>query len=538
MSRRWLACLLPGLLHCSLLYGDPPKGQCATDIDCEEDLGIEGLHCDIEHGVCVLSATSDLEAAAAEPALCPTGSQPAPSCAETDARCSALSSRECPCLEGDWENPNALVMGTISPHHLRTALGAPLEIPYVPRWLKTIDLALAEWRAETPGGRLARSDRPLALLHCNSNDDLLQARRAMAHLIDVAQAPIVLTLTDNDTNAVRYQALRQGTTLLCSTCFSTASEAPAETSLVWQIAPPLIAQAPLAAWRVAELASALRSERTLSPDLPIDVVILSQDYPGINEFVAEVELLLERDGVYQLTPVQTTDPRALNPVQIAVTRAVVAAQPQVIVVGMDTDFTTYYLRMIEAEWPPSTPRPHYVLTYMNQELGLFADIVQDNDELRRRVGGTGWGPGGSVAQNLAGLEQRFARVYAEPLANTQYGYDAFYSAAYALMLTDHSRALDGQELSTSLGLLGTGPRTNLGPEALRSSLGYLLAGQTLDLVGTSNELDWHPTRHQPESDVVLWCLARDAEGQLALLGDAGPRWQHATGEISGSYACP
>lgn len=528
------AALALGLLGCSLTYGDPPVGQCTSDADCENGDGLEGSRCDVQHGVCVLDATRALQAGT-EPIICPTRAGGSSGEAATS---SPLLTPECPCLEGDWADPAALIVGTIAPHSFGTVLGQAVEIPHVPRWLRAIELGLAEWRAEIPGGRLPRANRPLALLHCNSGDELPQTRRVMTHLLQVARAPVVLTLSDNDTTFARYQALRQGATLICSTCLSAAPEAPSETELIWQIAPPLVRQAPLAVHRVGQLLEQLRGERALDIAAPFEVVSLSQQYPGINDFVAEVEQGLTAAGVYHITPVQTPDPHAQNPVQLAVASAVVAAEPQVIVVGMDTDFTTYYLRMIESEWPPAKPRPHYVLTYLNQELGLLADIVQNDDELRRRITGTGFGLGERAAQNLSGLEQRFRGAYSEGLDNTQYGYDAFYAAVYALMMTDRLRPLDGAELSASLGRLGTGPAANVGPAALRGSLASLLAGQTLDLVGTSGELDWHPTRHQPEGDVVLWCLTRDAGGGLGLLADAGLRWHADSAEISGSYVCP
>jgi hypothetical protein len=525
---------LPVLLSCSVLYGDPPAGQCASDADCEH-LGLYGSVCDLEHGVCVLDAETD-ERPLTPPIRCPTSSFET-RCGAAGELCSPLLTPECPCLEGDWQEPDAVVIGTISPHTLANSVGEPLSIPHVPRWLRAVNLGLEEWRREVPGARLERTNRPLALLHCNSNDELPQARRAMAHLVEVAGAPIVLTLTDNDTEAVRYQAQRQGTALICSTCFTAAPEDPAVTELVWQIMPPLLAQAPLAAFRVGELASALASEDA-SPAGALEVVTLSQTYPGIDEYVQEVERLVLAQGNYHVTAVQTPDPRVRNPVQLEVSRAVIDARPRLIVVGMDTDFTTYYLRGIEAEWPADMPRPHYVLTYLNQELGLLADIVRDDEGLRRRLVGTGWVSSAAVAGNLSGLERRFTAAYGERLDNTQQGYDALYAAVYALARTDQTRALEGAELSASLGLLGQGVRANVGPEALRSSLGYLLSGQPVDLVGTSNELDWHSVSHQPSSDVGLWCLTREPAGELGLLADAGIRWQSATGQISGRFVCP
>lgn len=517
---------------CSLTYGSPPSEQCESDADCAA-LGLNGAVCDASLGVCIDAASESSEQIAGanhDSASLLSG------CATRDASCPLLSP-ECTRLAGDFADPDAVVIGTLSPHTFRSGEAEPLAIPYVPRWLDTIDLGLAEWRAQAPAGRLERSGRPLALLHCNSNDDLAQARRAMAHLIDVARAPVVLTLNDNDTEWVRYQALRGDTTVICASCFSAAPESADDTRLVWQVSPPLVTQAELAFHRIAELSESTRAARGIAPEVPLDVVILSQVYRGIDDYVSELSRLAAARGSYHLTPV-TTNYGSGTLVQLDIARAVIAARPEIIAVAMDSDFTTYYLRMVEAEWPAEVPRPDYVLTHLNQEAGLFSDIVRGDDALRRRLSGTGFGRDADVADNFLRLEERFAHAYGTALDNTHYGYDAFYAALYALVLTDQTRAVSGAEVSAALARLSSGPAAHVGPEALRSSLGFLASGQTLDLVGASNRLDWDPLSHETASDVTLWCLGRAENGELSVLADAGLRWQRTTGEVSGRFDCP
>lgn len=523
-------------LGCSLTYGSPPSGQCESDADCAA-LGLDSAVCDMGHGVCVEAGPAGERSAdmaggttAAEVASALSG------CAARDASCPLLSP-ECTRLAGDFTDPDAVVIGTVSPHTFRAGGAQPLAIPYVSRWLDTIDLGLAEWSAQAPAGRLERSRRPLALLHCNSNDDLAQARRAMAHLIDVAKAPVVLTLNDNDTESVRYQGLRGDTTVICASCFSAAKESAEDTRLIWQVSPPLVTQAGLAMHRIGQLSESIRAARGISPAALLDVVILSQVYPGIDAYASELARLAAARGGYHVTPV-TTDYGAAPLVQLDVARAVIGARPHVIAVAMDSDFTTYYLPMIEAEWPPDVPRPEYVLTHMNQEAGLLSDIVRGDEALRRRLSGTGFGLDAEVAENLAGLEERFALAYGTSLDNTHYGYDAFYAALYALVLNDQTRAVSGAEVSAALARLSSGPAAHVGPQALRSSLGFLASGQTLDLVGASNQLDWAPSSHETASDVALWCLSRAQSGELRVLADAGLRWQSASGEVSGRFDCP
>jgi hypothetical protein len=528
--RGWLAASGLLSLGCSLTYGDPPSEQCESDADCRA-VGLADAVCDVEHGVCVDSASPANERA-------PDSSESAAllaACAAPGGPCPLLSA-ECTRLAGDFADPDAVIIGTLSPHTFGAGQAEPLSIPYVSRWLDTIELGLAEWQAQAPGGRLEGSRRPLALLHCNSGDDLPQARRAMGHLIDVAAAPVVLTLNDNDTEWVRHQALRRDTTVICASCFSVSPEIE-DNRLLWQVSPPLVTQAELAQRRIDELSASVRAARGIAPEAPLEIVVLSQPYRGIDAYVAELSRLAAARGGYHLSQV-AADPASGTLVQVDVARAVIALAPPIIAVAMDSDFTTYYLRMIEAEWPADAPRPEYVLTHLNQEAGLFADIVRGDDGLRRRLSGTGFALDTDVAENLARLEQRFALAHGASLDNTHYGYDAFYAALYALALADQTRALSGAEISAALGRLSAGPTAHVGPEALRSSLGFLASGQTLDLVGASNRLDWDPLSHQTSSDVALWCLSRAGNGELRVLADAGLRWHGASGEVSGRFDCP
>jgi hypothetical protein len=519
---------------CTVLYGDPPIGQCETDAECAA-IGAAGDRCDTEQRVCVAStAAVPLLAAAPEGCTAP-GAASFGDCG--DGECAAPLSSECSCLEGAWNDPGALVLGVIAPETFGSRSGQSLQIPYVPRWEKALSLALEEWSQELPDGELPRSGRRLALLRCNSNDELLHARRAMSHLIDNVHAPLVITLTDNDTESIRYQAQRQGTSVVCSTCFAAPPQDRERAAPVWQIAPPLVDQAALAAFRVTD---ALGGQQPPSaPELdPPTVVGLSQDYPGINEFMSAVLQQLEQSGRYHLVPIQTVNPHAGEVTQTDVARSVIDARPRVIVVGMDSDFTTYYLRLIESGWPANEPRPAYVLTYLNREQRLLADIVGSDESLRRRISGTGWWSDERVAWNRSQLEQRFFLRQREPLDQTQFGYDAFYLAAYALSWADTRVPLDGPGVALGFEHVISGADWDVGPTNIRSGLVQLSEGADLHLRGSSSELDGLDPSQIPRADATLWCLTRNPDGSLQLLDSAGPVWRAASGEITGSYSCP
>lgn len=510
--------------HCNVMYGEPPIGQCTGDADCVA-LGGAGYRCDAQR-VCVAAASLAEPAAAADCTM--PDSAPAAECAA--GGCAAPLSEDCGCLSGAWQDPQALVLGVIAPRTFRSWSGEVLRIPYVPRWEQGLGLALAEWGQELTSGT-PRSGRPLALLHCNSNDELFRARRAFTHLTQEAGAPAVITLTDNDTRAIQFQALRQDTAVMCAGCFAAP---PAEPNpAVWRVAAPLSDQAPLAAARALEAAAGTRDAAAA----PATIVILSQRYAGIDEFVARVEQQLVLAGQ---APVRVTagDPRTEVVAQPQIAQAVISARPSVIVVGMDSDFTTYYLPLIEGGWPGEVPRPHYVLSYLNQELGLLAPLVGGDDELRLRISGTGWHGGAAVAQALDALDERFQARHQQPLDQVQFGYDALYALAYALSWAQQRVPVNGSGVTAGLSRLLAGRPVPVGPASIRSTLALLEAGRDIDLVGSSGGLDWEPLSHTPRSDVGIWCLARAADAALELLPAAGPLWSASDEQITGSYLCP
>lgn len=524
--------LLPGLAllsaSCHVVYGELPVGQCVEDADCMA-LGGDGHRCDAEHRVCVVDAQAAPLLAGGECTL--PGSVSAVECAA--GGCAVPLSNDCTCLSGAWDDPEAIVVGVIAPRTFATWSGEELQLPYVLRWEQSVSLALEEWRAEwsTELARGApRSGSALALLHCNSHDELFRARRAFSHLTREAGAPVVITLTDNDTKAVEHLARRQGVAVMCSACFQGAPVEP--NPMIWRMAPPLSEQAPLAAARAREVLAGL----TGAGAEPGQVLILSQRYAGIDEHVARVEQELIAVG-HVPVHVQTGDPRTEVVTQPEVTQAVISAHPPVIVVGMDSDFTTYYLRLIEAGWPGEVPRPHYVLSYLNQELGLLADIVGGDDELRRRISGTAWHADAAVTQTLRALEGRFVARHQQRLDQAQYGYDAFYAVAYALAWARPRVALDGSGISSGLSHLLSGSPVPLGPGAIRSALALLEAGRDIDLVGSTGRLDWDPHTQTPRGDVGLWCLGRNPDASLDITL-AGPLWSASSGELTGSHLCP
>ena len=501
------------LVGCTLLYGDAPIGQCSTDDECEFP-GTSGYRCDLTQRVCVSSPQNSAPSTDFRDCRRPD-LDPIVECGPQG--CGIPSSPDCACLNGAWEEKDAAVVGVIAPETFSTATGARVSIPYVARWERALGLGLDEWSRSLSDGLLPKARRPLAILYCNSNGDPSIAKRAMAHLTRAANALVVITLADGDTISVRDDAIANNQGVICSLCYQQRTEEANDT--IWQIVPPLVAQAPLAAARVNELASTHDSAELVT------IATVVQDYPGFEELASEVERLVGTLGNHQ--PI-----RAQGSVQ-----SVIDVRPDVIFLAMDSGFGGF-ISAIEAAWPATEARPAYVLGYSNQELGLLTTLVGSNDDLRRRISGTGWWPGAAVASNRARLEQRFRSRYGGRVDQAHFGYDAFYAAAHAIAWADRRAVVAAPSVAIALGHLQSGPAIDVGPDGITDALAQFALGQDINLVGSSNLLDWDSSTRATRSDVTVWCLSRNPDGSLGLVESAGPVWHAATGEVTGQYACP
>jgi hypothetical protein len=530
------------LLGCSVLYDPPAARQCFTDADCESQPELTGLICDGSLGVCV-----DAPALAGEgcesTALCQQqNSNQAALCRFPGSPCVRLQTPECPLLTGNWQAPNALILGSVGPHRYRQADGSVEDSDYVERLVRSIDLAAEEWQQEVPTG-LPLSRRPLAILHCDSESNALRAQRVMDHLVNEVNVPVVFALGDTELGATLNQAVDSGTALVCVECYDRAELAGMDNGLLWRMLPPFETQAPLAAWRVHDLELRIRAERVLPSTSPLRVALISDDRAAFNDFSAAFRDLIRFNGNLgadangaNYLELRAPDPRteAVNPLMLA--RRVVEFAPDIVVAAVDDNFSNYYLRIIEQLWRAPLPRPYYVATLLNQELGLLESIVGDDEDLRLRLSGTGLFEDAEVARNRQGFQARYRSRYAQDPGRTQTGYDAFYATALAIFASDLDGQLNGEHISGLFGQLMGGAATDVDPRALGSARAYLVAKEPIDLVGASSHLDWDPTTRQVRSDVGLWCITRQGGQGLQLKNDAGPRW--APSGTTGTYDCP
>jgi hypothetical protein len=539
MSAAVVAMLAAG---CSLILTTADPEQCASDSDCDANPSLRGRKCD--QGFCVVpklpvgQVSNDAGAGCITTKGCTQqNSNQASVCKVAGGPCTPWQTEICPIISGPWDDPNVLVVGSILPLHVRQADGNLAENPYAERVRLAIDLGLGEVNKKQPFGMLlGQSHRPLAVLHCESAFDPTYTQQAITHLTDVVGAPIVILGGDVELIAAMPKAQEKGTALVCSDC--AAPLPPGNTA--WRVIPSLALQAPLVSWRVNDLQS------SIGPD--IKVAVLTE--PGLPEdaFVDAFTRALTFNG--GKTVAQNGAAFTVEKQEDALKKpvlydnhidALVAFEPDILVVAMGQEFTLHYLDMLELKWHGTKPKPYYVITDLLYDNVAFAPSLGKpaSDALRARISGTRTVYDKALQDNIDGFSLRYQQEnnFKKPGGNFS-GYDAFYASMYGIAGASVQTVLDGPHISLGFERLRSGTVIDFGPDGLDLGLALLLQPtSTIDVRGLITNLDWDPTTHDLITDSSMFCFHLDTGGELTITPDAGPRYVRSSGTVTGTYSC-
>ena len=536
-------------IGCSLLLSTAEPIQCRSQRDCDANPALRDRVC--EDGFCVVAAPPPGPANIDAGEGCSTttrctqeNSGKASVCKRAGGFCTPWQTEQCRLIRGDWAEPDPIVIGTILPFHVKQANGTYARYEYTERVQRAIDLGLEELRAALPDGVPvpAGTPRRFAVLHCDSYLDTQRAKDAMTHLTETVGAQVVIVGADRDLAAIRPQALAKKTALVCSDC---VAPFPAG-ALAWRIVPALEQEAAMAAWRINQLEEQIKSGPT--PPSLMKVAVLATPDQAPASFVSALLDKLRINGSRvvdddsALLMRTTEDPTEDAVIHEAHADALAAFEPDVVVVAMGEEFPRRYLQLLETKWTTAKPKPHYVMTALNLELGPFAAVLGPaDDDLRRRLSGTRPALDAALKSNTDAYTLRYKQKHSsEPPDGNFTGYDAFYATAYAVVAAAATApVLDGPRIDASFARLRSGSTIDVGPRQLGTGI-VLLGNPTgsVDLRGLVTHLDWDPaTRDLVVTESSLFCFERGADGSLVLRMDAGPRLNTLTGEVSGAYAC-
>lgn len=533
---------------CSFLLETAEPRQCSSDSDCEANPSLRNRTC--QSGFCAVPAR---DPGVESPDGGGTGCESTARCtAENSGQLSVCKQRGSACQI--WQtaqcshdpgplasDPNVIMIGSILPLTVLQWDGTRQKNDYADRVRRAIDLAVSEVAAELPQGILLADGKrhPLAVLHCDSGMSATGAELAMRHLTEVVGAPAVIVGADEDIHSVAALATAKQTAIACEGCLGSLPPGP----LAWRIVPRLELEAPMTSWRVSKLEAEIKA----LPSAPaqIKVALLSADEWATRDYVTKLRSVLRFNGGQTVAQNGTAtfqsfvgeDPRVTAVDHAKHIKDIVAFEPDIILVAMGTDFTSYYLPGIEAAWKGAR-RPHYITTTLNYTLA-FTGPVGTNEDLRKRISGTRPGFAAPLQANIEAFDDRyrFANDFKNPDGNFS-GYDAFYTLAMGVLAARTQLVMDGIHISEGLGRLRSGPVLDFKPESIQTAT--IALGETtasIDVRGLWSNLDWNLNSHDFDSDVSMYCLKRDATQSLVLQPDAGPRLSATTGLVEGDYTC-
>lgn len=529
---------------CSLIVNTSDRIQCQTTADCDANPALQGRICD--QGFCALRTPQPSPVTEAGPAcvdtnLCTQANSGRASICKVagSTPCTPLEiDGDCPTITGRWKDPHAIIVGSLLPLTIKLPNNTAPESPYSKRVLRAIDLAVEELDAANPSGvRIGSEQRPIAVLHCDSRGDPAHAQKMFTHLTENAGAQAVIVGWDVDLAAIAPLAIQKQTTLVCSDCFTPAP--PGTTT--WKILPSITSDVGLVAWRVNDLENAIKAQ---TPG-DIKVAVLVDGAPAQRLFAEELAKKLvfngvsaAQNGATKFLAVQTEDPRTSFIDYDAYDQQIADFAPDIVVVGMASDFPTYHLPRIEKKWPASKARPRYVLTQISYDAAPFENALTE-DTLRVRISGTHPFTSAERASNIQGFSTRYQLSYKEPPNGNFSGYEAFYATALAINSNAGQPVLDAARISAGFGNLVAGDIYDLGPGgALNIALETLKNGRKIDIRGLYTDLDWNLTTREVTTDMGMFCFTRQPGGPLEIHDVPGLRWNATTGQVSGTYACP
>jgi ABC-type branched-subunit amino acid transport system substrate-binding protein len=535
---------------CSVILNTAEPTQCSTEADCDAVPSLQSRSC--VEGFCVLPALkpgppradAGTTQACVSTELCKKANGGEGwHCNGHGAPCVQWQSARCPYIGGGdaWMSDDAIVIGAIQPFTGIQANGKALEIPYAERIRRAIDLAVDEIDEVQPQGIVVagRPSSPLAVLHCNSSFATDKAQEVFRQLTDVVGVKAVIVGSDDDLVAVSQLAQQKNIAVVCSDCVGAQPLPP----IAWRISPRLALQARMAEWRLRELEAKRKSE----PDAPAQLKVALLTLPGrapqqfVDEFVrgATFNGKSTADNGPSFWHVERSeDPRENNVNQTAHIDAIVAFEPDVIVVAMGDDFEAYYLTGIDDKWPSGKRRPQYILTQLNYDAARLAARLVGRDDLRRTLSGTGDALTMQREANINAFRARYRAAYPElDPSGSWSGYEAAYALAYAIAAAGATGTVDGPSISAGFGRLGSGPAIDVGKDQIHSAFGALApSAGTINLRGLWSELDWAPATRDLDGDIGMWCV-QSVGGVIDIKRDAGPRMSAATGVVTGTYQC-
>jgi ABC-type branched-subunit amino acid transport system substrate-binding protein len=488
------------------------QGDCTTNQECIDRLSMQGV------------AQGGADAGSKVPAVC----------VKQGHHCMPLLSEDCDTITGDYTNDNAVIIGTLfSTKGAQAATNLPRQ--------QSAMLAVEEINTVggVPGTSISGS-RPLVLVSCDESTNL---QRAGGHLITDLHVPaIVGPNTSQDTLDLSNKlSIAGGTVVMTPTGVASSIADLTDDDLTWLMVPSDVQRAPLMISQLGDLETKLKQDRSVAR-IKLGV-IYRNDALGIGTRTSLDTLVINGKPVSdpvnlgQNVKISPYDPTLTD--QNTIVDDYLKFLPDIVVLAGTAEAVTKVMVPLEKAWPKTESdagrRPYYVLIDSVKVPDLIT-AVTGNDDLRRRVRGTGITPAPTSAAVYNAFQIDFSARY--PMSSAKISgmgpsYDAVFGIAYALAATK-DMAGSGKAISTGLRLLAGGPTViqNSGTKVL-AAFQRLAAGDKITAVGTFGPLEWDQNGSVVGGTLEMWCI--DGSAATPAYKSSGLTYDIKAQKFSGSY---
>ncbi|HTU59042.1 MAG TPA: hypothetical protein VMF89_11425, partial [Polyangiales bacterium] len=304
-------------------------------------------------------------------------------CVQASHTCVPVKSEDCATVTGDYRNDDAIIIGAM--YAFSGAQAGTSTARHNAALLAIQEIASA---GGIPRGDSSASARPLAMVSCDASVDVV---RAGEHLVEALHVPAIVgpNGSQDTLDLSRQVSVPGGTLVLTPTALASSIADLSDNGLTWQMVPTDLQRGQLLTIAIESMAEALKDERRL--EKVKFAAVFREDALGIGTRTSLNDLTINQ---LPLTTVVSRGEARIDaydasaPDQLATVRAYVEFAPDIIVLAGTAELILEILVPLENAWPVGRPRPYYMLID-SLKIPELLDAVTNNDELRKRVRGTG-----------------------------------------------------------------------------------------------------------------------------------------------------
>ena len=471
-------------------------------------------------------------------------------CRQSDRKCVGLLSKNCKDVlqdkPDDYKHDQAFFVGSVLPttgDDIPTGLSAQ----------NGIELARSHFQSSAqglpalPGGS---GTRPIVHIACTDNGSSDTAVESAKHLVNNVQVPAIIGaaysgITIRMTTEVTIPAK---TFVISPSATSAAITDLQDDGLVWRTSPSDVYQSAGLAAYAKLVEQDIRTTLGLLAADPVKAIILNKSDAygaGLADALAKQ---LELNGAPALDPKNKgnferfdygnpDDPQA-NPTKYndAVNKAL-NLKPHVISILGTTEMVNEIMAKIETGWTETAYRPLYLLPDGGLVTTLW-DYVKDNDALRKRITGSVPGTASPLFNSFASeYSSKFTGDVSSPdIFGAAGGYDSMYMLAFAAASIQDGK-INGEKLRDGMKLM-VGGNTKIQATAndVNKGLGLVTKNQAIDFDGASGTLEFDVEKGEAPSDIVIWCLGKDSQGNATSGSSSGLLYDAANKTLKGTIA--